>query len=127
VLGLILLTRRLWPEGGALCGIALLTVALAEAYCARQVREPGRGALSGSTRGALDAFARVARPAERRGDDDERKDLVTRASGSVLRARGSFASVLDMMSATLAVAPEGPKGPVPLRTTPLSRVRSSVG
>lgn len=116
VLGLILLTRRLWEEGGVLCGTALLIVVFVEIFCARKLREPGRKSLSPITRNSLDTFARAARVHGARGGDEESTDLVSESLATAHRTRGSFASVLEMMSATLAVQPsQAAKGPVPLR------------
>jgi calcium permeable stress-gated cation channel len=116
VLGLILLSRRLWPEGGALTLFSALVVLFSELYCARKLREPGVKRLSPITREALAVFEHTARPNKRRNLDEESTDLVSERSNVAQRMRASYASVLDMMSITLAVAPPGTwRGVVPLR------------
>jgi calcium permeable stress-gated cation channel len=115
ILGLILLSRRLWPEGGALCGCALAVLLVAEFYCARQSRLPGLASLGPLTRRSLETFGKTAKPSHKRGTDEENTDLVGDDAGMNPRARGSFASVLEMMSITLAVMPGKFEGPVPLR------------
>ena len=128
LLGLILLTRRLWEEGAVLCSSALLVVAFVELFCMHKLRQPGLKSLSPITRNSLDTFARVARPGRARGADDESTDLVSESLGTAHRTRGSFASVLEMMSATLAITPNGAwKGAVPLRECPSSSPLSLVG
>jgi hypothetical protein len=122
LLGLILLTRRLWEEGGALCGFAILTIVFVEVYCSLKVRQPGRKSLSPITRNSLETFTRAARPGRSQGVEEE-ADLVseTMTPTQQRRTRGSFASVLDMMSATLAITPRGTrKSAVPLCQFPQS-------
>lgn len=118
ILGLILLSRRLWPEGGVLCGFSLAVILLAEVYCARKLRLPGPDSLGPMTRNSIETFKKAAKPG-RRGHhmNEESTGLVDeRAGGISPRARGSFASVLEMMSITLAVMPGTKfKGPIPLR------------
>lgn len=114
VLGLIFLSRRLWIEGGVLCGTAAFVVIFVEAYCHWKTRLPGRKALSNITQDSLETFSRMARPKEPREIDEESTSLVS--SSRATRMRGSFASILDMMSMTLAVmpSPSQTRGPVPL-------------
>ncbi|CAL1693980.1 unnamed protein product [Somion occarium] len=119
ILGLILLTRRLWVEGGILCGVALFVALFVEIYCTWRTRLPGRRSLSPITRDSLDTFMRTARPSTSRDNDEESTSLVS--SARTTRARGSFASILEMMSLTLAVMPSASqsRGPVPLETETL--------
>lgn len=114
ILGLIFLSRRLWIEGGVLCGTAIVVVIFVEAYCRWKTRLPGPKSLNNITRDSLDAFGRAARPKEPRDLDEESTSLVSSARNT--RMRGSFASILDMMSMTLAVTPSASqaRGPVPL-------------
>jgi hypothetical protein len=116
ILGLILLTRRLWPEGGALCGFAVLVMLVAEIYCTRTGRLPGPASLGPLTRRSIETFGKMAKPGHNRNSDEESTDLVADTAGMNPRARGSFASVLEMMSINLAVMPgKDFQGPVPLR------------
>ncbi|TCD68080.1 hypothetical protein EIP91_011533 [Steccherinum ochraceum] len=119
VLGLILLSRQFWIEGGILCGAALFVVVFVESYCRWKTHLPGRRSLSPLTRDSLDTFLRAARPTVPRDIDEENTSLVSSARNT--RARGSFASVLEMMSLTLAVmpSPSQARGPVPLETETL--------
>ena len=114
VLGLILLSRQFWIEGGILCGVALFVVLFVESYCAWKTRLPGRRSLNATTRDSLDTFLRAARPTAPRDIDEESASLVSSTRNT--RARGSFASILEMMSLTLAVmpSPSQSRGPVPL-------------
>jgi hypothetical protein len=115
-LGLILLSRRLWIEGGVLCGFAVGVILLAEVYCSRKLRQPGLASLGPTTRHHIETFGKAAKPNRNRNTDDESTDLVAENGGMNPRARGSFASVLEMMSITLAVTPSSHfRGPVPLR------------
>jgi len=115
VLGLILLSRRLWPEAGALLGASLVVALVVELFCSLKTREPGVKSLSPVTRNALETFKAAARPVRRRNVDEESVSLVD--SEKKTRSRGSMASVLEMMSITLAVIPSSTRarGPVPLR------------
>ncbi|KAH9950915.1 hypothetical protein B0H21DRAFT_776325 [Amylocystis lapponica] len=119
LLGLVLLSRLLWVEGGVLCGVALFVSAFAEGYCAWKTTLPGRRTLTPITRDSLDTFKRTARPGPRQNVDEEGLSLVSSARNT--RIRGSFASILDMMSLTLAVvpSPSEARGPVPLATETL--------
>lgn len=119
VLGLILLSRRLWPESGALLGTSLAVVIFVELFCSFKMREPGLRSLSPVTRNSLETFKTAARPVRRRNVDEESISLVS--SDKNHRPRGSMASVLEMMSITLAVipSPSQTRGPVPLQTETL--------
>lgn len=120
LLGLILFSRRLWPEGGALVGTGALTIFFVEVYAHIKERRPGRAALSPVSLHALESFRRAARPSNPTVLEEESTSIVS--SGRAARARGSFASVLEMMTATLAVVPSRYQqhGPIPLRTPPSS-------
>ena len=115
VLGLILLSRRLWPESGALLGTSVAVALFVELFCSLKTREAGVRSLSPVTRDSLEAFKAAARPTRRRNVDEESVSLVS--SDKNTRSRGSMASVLEMMSITLAVIPSSSqaRGPVPLR------------
>ncbi|KAF9651959.1 hypothetical protein BDM02DRAFT_3090164 [Thelephora ganbajun] len=119
VLGLILLSRRLWPEGGTLIGTSVAVAIFVELFCSLKTREPGVRSLSPVTRNSLDTFRTAARPARRRNVDEESVSLVSSEKNT--RSRGSMASVLEMMSITLAVipSPSQARGPVPLQTETL--------
>ena len=112
--GLIFLTRRLWIEGGILVGTAFCVVVANESFCNWRTRPAGRSSLSPITVNSLSTFERTANPGKRRDLDEENTSLVS--SSRMTRARGSFASVLEMMSLTLAVtpSPSETRGPVPL-------------
>src|ERR1700722_1250543 len=118
LLGLIFLTRELWIEGGILVGTSLLIIIIVECYTHRKTRLPGRNSLSPITRNSLDTFASTAKLSKSRSVDDETTSLVSSARAT--RARGSMASVLEMMSVTLAVmpSPSPRRGPIPLRSSP---------
>ena len=117
LLGLILLSRRLWPEGGSLVGVGLVTIIFVEVYARLKERRSGRAALSPVSQHALESFRKAAQPAHPTVLDEESTSLVS--SGRVARTRGSYASVLEMMSTTLAVVPTQYQqhGPVPIRTS----------
>ncbi|KAI8990545.1 hypothetical protein BD414DRAFT_413825 [Trametes punicea] len=119
LLGLIFLSRRLWAEGGVLCGVAFLVVVVVEGFCSWRTRLAGRYSLSPITLDSLATFERTAVPGKHRSVDEESTSLVSSARNT--RARGSFASVLEMMSLTLAVTPSASeaRGPVPLGTSTL--------
>jgi hypothetical protein len=113
LLGLILFTRRLWPEGGSLVGTRGLTIVFIEVYTYIKERRPG---LSPVSLHALESFRKAARPSNHAVFEEESTSIII--SGRAARTRGSFASVLEMMSTTLAVVPSRYQqhGPVPLRT-----------
>ncbi|KAJ7620563.1 hypothetical protein DFH06DRAFT_67290 [Mycena polygramma] len=122
LLGLIFLSRTFWIEGGVLCGVGLFVIIFVEAYASAKTRQPGRRSLSPITRDSLSSFAAAMRPTRRRTVDDESTSLVSSAqNGLGHRTRGSMASVLEMMSVTLAVMP--PRKPenvsLPLKTETL--------
>lgn len=114
VLGLIFLTRGLWEEAGVLLGSALFIVVFAETFCHIKTREPGVKSLSPMTQESLNSFKNMARPNHRLNVDEESISLVSSARSKPMRE--SMASVLEMMSLTLAVMPSAKnRGPVPLR------------
>ncbi|KAF5352644.1 hypothetical protein D9756_005814 [Leucocoprinus leucothites] len=117
LLGLIFLSRTIWIEGGVLAGIGVVTVLFVEIYTAMRLRLPGRGSLSPITRDSLDHFASAADRYLVEGADATTNDSSSRGP----LVRGSMASVLEMMSLTLAVEPSAPtyRGPVPLQTETL--------
>ncbi|KII94048.1 hypothetical protein PLICRDRAFT_101453 [Plicaturopsis crispa FD-325 SS-3] len=122
LLGLIFLSRRLWIEGGILAGVAFAVVVFVEGYCNHKTSLPGRRSLSHVTQDSLMTFTEAACPETRSFIDEERTSLVTSSQGPSGRVRrGSMASVLEMMSLTLAVmpSPSQVRGPVPLRTETL--------
>lgn len=112
LLGLILLTRRLFVEGGVLIGVGGACIVLVELYTAWKIRLPGRKSLNAVTLNALQTFEERAHQGDVGAPDSEGASLV---SPPRIR-RGSMASVLDMMSMTLAVmpTPEQIRGAVPL-------------
>ncbi|KAJ7145847.1 hypothetical protein C8R44DRAFT_655846 [Mycena epipterygia] len=122
LLGLIFLSRRFWIEGGVLVGVGFFVIVFVEAFAIHKTRLPGRRSLTPIARDSLDSFAASARPsaAKRRTVDDETTSLVSSARPGH-RPRGSMASVLEMMSVTLAVMP--PRKPeqvsLPLKTETL--------
>ncbi|EED80495.1 predicted protein, partial [Postia placenta Mad-698-R] len=114
ILGLVYLSRLLWIEGGILCGFALAVAIFVESYCSWRTRQPGRKSLNPITTDCLQTFEKTARPGKHSEAEEESLSLVS--SGRNTRMRGSYASILEMMSATLAVAPlpSETRGPVPL-------------
>ncbi|KAJ6542659.1 hypothetical protein B0H19DRAFT_957413 [Mycena capillaripes] len=120
LLGLIFLSRKIYIEGGVLCGTGLFVLVFVEVYVITKTRQPGRGSLSPIARDSLSSFAAAMRPTRRRTVDDESTSLVSSARVGH-RTRGSMASVLEMMSVTLAVMP--PRKPeqvsLPLKTETL--------
>ena len=123
VLGLILLSRQLWPEAGVLLGTSLVVALFVEVFCGLKTRGAGVRSLSPVTRNSVETFRTAARPARRRNVDEESVSLVSSDKGP--RPRSSMASVLEMMSITLAVIPSSSqtRGPVPIRE--YRRLRSS--
>jgi hypothetical protein len=112
LLGLILLSRRFWIEGSILVGSGFLVILIVEIYTNAKTRLPGRKSLNPATRDSLQRFENVT--AEQMYDDN---DSLPEIGSTLGIPRGSMASVLDMMSLTLAVMPPSSKnrGPVPLR------------
>jgi hypothetical protein len=115
ILGLIFLTRALWEEAGVLLAAAVCIVVFVEVFCSIRTRQPGVNSLSNITQESLKSFKTMARPVHRRNVDEESVSLVSSARSKPMRE--SMASVLEMMSLTLAVmpSPSQNRGPVPLR------------
>src|SRR6202034_1408685 len=118
LLGLILFTRRFWIEGGVLIGFGLFIIIFFEFHTHMKTRHPQRKSLSAITKDSLDTFTTAAKRVRSRGGDEETTSLVSSAKGHG-RNRGSMASVLEMMSVTLAVmpSPSPNRGPIPLRAS----------
>lgn len=115
LLGLIFLSREFWIEGGVLVGVGVAVMIFVEIYAMRKMKTPGRNSLSAITQDSLNTFETDAWNTDSRAVDDESPSYGG-GSGSA-RVRGSMASVLEMMSVTLAVMPSAARhrGPVPLR------------
>ncbi|KAK2461512.1 hypothetical protein APHAL10511_005975 [Amanita phalloides] len=114
LLGLIFLTRKLWIEGCALLGVAVIVVLFVEVYTSRKTRIKRRNVLSPIVQDSLNRFQETATDTGRTYLDG--RETTGDTSGQGTRIRESMASVLDMMSITLAVSPAQFKGVVPLRT-----------
>ena len=112
LLGLIFLTRQFWIEGGVLTGSGLFVIVFVESYTTWKTRLPGRKFLRPIAQNSLETFSNTAH-------QYRESDISTINDSSVpgTRTRGSMASVLEMMSTTLAVMPSSSnfKGVVPLR------------
>jgi len=129
LLGLIFLSQRLWALGGILTGVGTLLLIGAEIYTSSRTRSrvPKRKGLSSTNRQSLTMFRHIAfrekqeaEPAEE--DSSSQQGSVTsRERLSQLRSRGSLASILEMMSITLATMPSRSRDqyPVPLETEDL--------
>lgn len=119
LLGLLLLSRKLWVLGGIMSGVALLIVCAVEGYAGWRLRKPGRRSLGAVTRHSLRAFENSARPRRAVAPASEEKSTITNTSDRPRRrnAHTSISSVLDIMNITLAVMPSPARnrGPVPLR------------
>ncbi|EIW86933.1 hypothetical protein CONPUDRAFT_115821 [Coniophora puteana RWD-64-598 SS2] len=117
LLGLILLTRHFWLEGGILVGIALIAAILVETYCTRATSQPR--SLNPNTCDALQTLSHASKQCPDSATEDETSGLGSPSRG--YRARGSMASVLEMMSLTLAVVPSESRqrGILPLQTETL--------
>ncbi|TFK41946.1 hypothetical protein BDQ12DRAFT_645286 [Crucibulum laeve] len=117
LLGLIFLSRHFWIEGGVLVGTGVAVIIFIESYAAWKTRLPGRNSLSPITVDSLQNFGSAA-------DSYLAEDENATVNGSSARGgrtRGSMASVLEMMSLTLAVMPSSSayRGAVPLQTETL--------
>lgn len=100
LLGLIFLSRRLWTEGGILIGFGVAVIIAVELYAYWKTKQPSRNTLSAVTLDSIDRFEERAKNEDQR--ESEGASLV---SAPRMRSRGSMASVLEMMSLTLAVMP----------------------
>ncbi|KAJ7597412.1 hypothetical protein C8J56DRAFT_920009 [Mycena floridula] len=118
LLGLIFLSQKFWIEGGILLGCGGIIILFVETYTHLKTRLPTRKSLSAITKDSLDTFNQTARPNGRHRTETQSPSLV---SSGPARTRGSFASVLEMMSVTLAVMPSqsATRGAVPLETETL--------
>lgn len=112
LLGLIFLSRHFWIEGGILIATGILVILFVEIYTGAKTRLPGRRSLSPITQNSLDRFQ------DNRYRQNNFETDTNNGSSIIERARGSMASVLEMMSLTLAVSPSSTnlRGPVPLCT-----------
>ena len=112
-LGLIFLSRNIWIEGAVLTGTGVGVIFFVETYTTLKLRLPSRGSLSPITRDSLNHFVSAADRYLLESADETTHASSTREP----LVRGSMASVLEMMSLTLAVQPYAPiyRGPIPLR------------
>ncbi|KAK0198749.1 hypothetical protein F5146DRAFT_918927 [Armillaria mellea] len=119
LLGLIFLANEIWIEGGVLIGTGVVVILFVEAYTTWRTRQPGRRSLGVVTQNSLDTFISRASQTRRLVVDEESSH---HSSSGVRRTRSSMASVLEMMSLTLAVMPSSSttRGPVPLQTENLN-------
>lgn len=115
LLGLIFLSRRIFIEGGILAGVGVVAIIFVEVYAKWKTKLPGKNTLSTVTLDALETFEERASIVNGPGEDSEAASV---ASPPRMRQRGSMASVLEMMSLTLAVMPSSQqnRGAVPLGT-----------
>ncbi|KDR85603.1 hypothetical protein GALMADRAFT_53945 [Galerina marginata CBS 339.88] len=113
LMGLIFLTLKFWIEGGILIGTGVFVIVFVEVYTNWKTRLPGRKSLSPITQNSLDTFATGAIR-----HLNTETDTINDSSLPGTRPRGSMASVLEMMSVTLAVMPSSSsyKGAIPLQT-----------
>ncbi|KAG8689807.1 hypothetical protein FRC11_000472, partial [Ceratobasidium sp. 423] len=121
LLGLILLSRRLWALAGVLFGAALVIILIVEGYCGYKSRNPPERKFSPVVRDSLATFRRSvqgSRSKRRLTMDEDGTSLVSSPMERGGVPRGSIASVLDMMSITLNVmpSPNRPKDAVPIET-----------
>ncbi|CAE6487932.1 unnamed protein product [Rhizoctonia solani] len=121
LLGLILLSRRLWILAGILFGAALVIILIVEGYCGYRSRNPPERKFSPVVRDSLATFRRSvqeSRSKRRLTMDEDGTSLVSSPMERGGVPRGSIASVLDMMSITLNVmpSPNRPKDAVPVET-----------
>ncbi|CAE6471377.1 unnamed protein product [Rhizoctonia solani] len=121
LLGLILLSRRLWALAGILLGAALVIIIIVEGYCGYKSRNPPERKFSPVVRDSLATFRRSiqgSRSKRRLTIEEDGTSLVSSPMERGGVPRGSIASVLDMMSITLNVmpSPNRPKDAVPVET-----------
>jgi hypothetical protein len=119
LLGLILLTRRLWGLACVLLGAALVIVITVESYCRFKLRNPSEREFSPVVRDSLATFRRSAQGTKSRRRLTIEEDGTSLVSAPMERGgipRGSIASVLEMMSITLNVmpSPNRPRDAVPI-------------
>lgn len=115
LIGLIFLSRHIWIEGVVLVAAGVVVVIFVEAYTNWKVKLPGRKSLSPITQNSLQVFESGA-DSHLVEEGSSRSPTANGRAGTETRRRGSIASVLDMMSVTLAVMPTSRpfQGPVPL-------------
>jgi calcium permeable stress-gated cation channel len=121
LLGLIFFSHHLWVLGGILTGVGTFLVIAAEVYAVIRCRQPGRNSLPLSIRQSLTVFKHIAlqkldQDEESKSQDshDEHRSFTSRERLSQARSRGSLASVLEMMSITLATVPSNLRQRLPL-------------
>ncbi|KAG8955541.1 hypothetical protein FRC00_005328 [Tulasnella sp. 408] len=117
--GLVILSRRQWALGGILLATAFVIVVSVEAYAYHKTRLPPRRKLAATTRDALNRFHETARRRAARPRSGKEEEITSNSSApTARRPRTSMASILDMISLTLAVMPSSTRrrGPVPLDT-----------
>lgn len=115
--GLVILSRRQWALGGILLGTAFAIVVAVEAYAYHKTRLAPRRKLAATTRDALNRFQETARRRAARPRSAKEEEITSNSSAPTQRRpRTSMASILDMISLTLAVMPSSTRrrGPVPL-------------
>jgi hypothetical protein len=113
LLGLIFLSRSLWVLGGILTGVGTFLLISAEVYVMLRIHSADRKQLPNTALQSLTLFQHIASNQRSNSDGetksssniDEQASLASRERLSQLRSRGSLASVLEMMSITLATIP----------------------
>ncbi|KAF8527839.1 hypothetical protein BU17DRAFT_73534 [Hysterangium stoloniferum] len=117
LLGLILLSRHLWVLGGILIGAAMVIVSIVEGYAWYKLRQLTIKTVSSSTLDSVAQWNRAASSVESQYSVNVSSHTII-PRRSLPLPRSSMASVLEMMSRTLAVMPSSTKGhgPVPLPT-----------
>ena len=85
-------------------GVGAVTIFIVEIYTTYKTRLPGRKTLNEATIESLETFQATAHSKRRAIEEEESIDN-TDVQPRPVYHRGSFASVLEMMSITLAVAP----------------------
>lgn len=118
LLGLIFMTRHIFIEGGILVGVGAVTIVATETYTSWKMSVPGMASLNNVTQAALDIFEETATFGLQQGSDSGRTSVASPIQAPRMRTRGSMASVLEMMSLTLAVmpTPQQARGTVPFGT-----------
>ncbi|KZP00877.1 hypothetical protein CALVIDRAFT_493343, partial [Calocera viscosa TUFC12733] len=133
LLGLLMFSREEWALGGVLLGVGIGLIVLLEAYTIRkELKAKNKETLSRDTQQALSNFKDAI--SGRRPQGAEGESLVPAPAGSTLleagtgrHRRGSIASILDMMAATLAIMPSSRRTqPVPLPTEHIDDLVSTV-
>ena len=108
LLGLILLVHRLWALASVLLAVAALCVIAVEFHAETQTWEPDVDSLSPAAWESLDKFVSQVMTGE--------VDLMPHPAQFAVDqgTRASMASMLEMISASLAVAPSAPLQPRPV-------------